>query len=153
MSSLIIFAFPLIFLLISKPNIFTGRSLRAMTDLEGSLSEFSTFVYRGSSHRSKSAPWHKVYMVWLNRLPIPVGRRGVIYSFKWFLPAFAALRGRWEEGGSAPCCRSSPLPSVPFSAQYFSIIKNGPTWYCFYYTLPPILWDLLKTQSPSLLYM
>ncbi len=32
----------------------------------------------------------------------PVGRRGAIYLFKWFLPAVAAL---WEGGGggSAPC--------------------------------------------------
>ncbi len=39
-------------------------------------------------------------MVWLNRSPIPVGRRGVISSFKWFPPAFP----RVEEGvrGSAP---------------------------------------------------
>jgi hypothetical protein len=40
-------------------------------------------------------------MVWLYRSPIPVGRRGVFYLFKFFLPAFAALRG----GGSAPCGR------------------------------------------------
>jgi hypothetical protein len=31
-------------------------------------------------------------MVWLYRSPIPVGRRGVFYSFKLFLPDFAALR-------------------------------------------------------------
>jgi hypothetical protein len=33
--------------------------------------------------------------VWLKYSPIPVGRRGVISSFKWFLPAFL----RVEEGG------------------------------------------------------
>ncbi len=35
-------------------------------------------------------------MVWLNRSPIPVGRRGggAIFSFKWFLPVFATYRGR-----------------------------------------------------------
>jgi hypothetical protein len=36
-------------------------------------------------------------MGWLYRSPIPVGRRGVISSLKWFLPAFATCRGR-EEG-------------------------------------------------------
>ncbi len=40
-------------------------------------------------------------MVWIYRSPIPVVRRGVFYSSKWFLPAFAALRGRGR--GSAPC--------------------------------------------------
>ncbi len=38
-------------------------------------------------------------MVWPYRSPIPVGRRGVISSFNWFLPAVATYRG----GGSAPC--------------------------------------------------
>ncbi len=55
----------------------------------------STFVYRGSSHRRKSA---KFDMVWLYGSPIPVGRRGEITSFKWFLPAF-----RGVGVGSAPC--------------------------------------------------
>ncbi len=35
----------------------------------------------------------------LYRSPVPVGRRGVIYFFKWFLPAVAALRGG---GGQHP---------------------------------------------------
>ncbi len=35
----------------------------------------------------------KFEMVWLYRSPIPVGRRGVFYSFKWFLPAFVVLGG------------------------------------------------------------
>ncbi len=32
-------------------------------------------------------------MVWLNHSPIPVGRRGVISSVKWFLPAFPRVEG------------------------------------------------------------
>ncbi len=40
-------------------------------------------------------------MVWLYRSPIPKGRRGVIYSFKWILTAVAALRRR-EGGGQHP---------------------------------------------------
>ncbi len=40
-------------------------------------------------------------MVWLYRSPTPVVRRGVISSFRWFLPAFAALKERGR--GSASC--------------------------------------------------
>jgi hypothetical protein len=43
-------------------------------------------------------------MVWLNLSPIPVGRRGVISSFKWFLPLFATRRGRGK-GVGALCPR------------------------------------------------
>jgi hypothetical protein len=39
-------------------------------------------------------------MVWLHHSPIPIGRSGVISSFKWFLPAFATRR--WRGRGSAP---------------------------------------------------
>jgi hypothetical protein len=39
-------------------------------------------VYRGSSHRRKSAACPKFYIVWLNLSHIPVGRRRVISSFK-----------------------------------------------------------------------
>jgi hypothetical protein len=43
-----------------------------------------------------SAACPKFDMVWLYCSPIPVGRRGAISSFKWFLPAFATSRGRGE---------------------------------------------------------
>ncbi len=43
-----------------------------------------------------SAARHIIHMVWLYRLPIIVGRRGVLYLLKRFLLAFAAPRG---EGG------------------------------------------------------
>ncbi len=66
----------------------------------GPLSLFSTYVYRGGSHRRKSAACPKFATVWLCRSPIPVGRRGVISSFKWFLPAFATRRRRG--GGRHP---------------------------------------------------
>jgi hypothetical protein len=39
-------------------------------------------------------------MVRLNLSPIPVGRRGVISSFKLFLPVFATRRGRGEGVGA-----------------------------------------------------
>jgi hypothetical protein len=46
-------------------------------------------------------------MVWLHRWPIPVGRRGVISSFKWFLHALLHV----EEGGrgSAACAFHSAI--------------------------------------------
>ncbi len=47
-------------------------------------------------------------MVWLYRSPIPVGRRGVFHSLKWFLPAFASL---WGGGGQHPVC--FPPSQVP----------------------------------------
>ncbi len=76
------------------------------------LSWFSTFVYRGSSHRRKSAACPKFDMVWFYRSPIPVGWKGVIFSIKLFQPAF--LTSTVEEGGwgSAPCvCKTSRLSS------------------------------------------
>ncbi len=38
-------------------------------------------------------------MVWVHRSPVSVGKRGVISSFKLFLPVFATHRGR---GGTQP---------------------------------------------------
>jgi hypothetical protein len=58
-------------------------------------------LYRGSSHRRKSAVCPKFDMVWLYRSPIPVGRRGLISrSTDFYLPSLQV-----EEGGrgSAPC--------------------------------------------------
>ncbi len=56
-----------------------------------------------SSHRHKSAAWHKFDMVYCS--PIPVGRRG-IFSF---LPAFAALRGEMPNMIVSYKCTSSIL--------------------------------------------
>ncbi len=80
------------------------RHLRVLNWPEGPLSKFciSTFVYRGNSHRRKSAAFLKFDMVWLCCALIPIGEEGVISSFKWFLSALP----RVEEGGgcgSAPC--------------------------------------------------
>ncbi len=74
----------------------SGESLRVMYDLEDPQS----FVYRGNSHRRKSAACPKFDMVWLHRSPIPVGRRGVISSFKLFLPVVATGRGRGRGVGT-----------------------------------------------------
>jgi hypothetical protein len=41
-------------------------------------------------------------MVWLYRLPIPVGEEGAFSSFKLFVPALAAFLGREEGGGQHP---------------------------------------------------
>jgi hypothetical protein len=78
-----------------------------MLDAEGLLSYFSILLaiggLRGSSHRRKGTARHTciIDMVWLHRLPIPVGRNGVFYLFKLFLPAIAAPIENGE--GSAPC--------------------------------------------------
>jgi len=55
-----------------------GPCLRLMIDLEGPLSWFGTFAYRGSLHRRKSAAWHRFDMVWLFCSPIPVGGGGIL---------------------------------------------------------------------------
>ncbi len=72
----------------------------------------------GSSHRRKSAACPKFDMVWLYRSRIPVGRRGVIFSFKLFIPAFATLRG--GGGDSAPCgwgkCKEIELYTVEYQS-------------------------------------
>jgi hypothetical protein len=44
---------------------------------------------------------HIFDMVWLYHSPISVGRKGVFYSFKLFLPAVAVLRRR---GGVSTLC-------------------------------------------------
>jgi hypothetical protein len=55
-------------------------------------------------------------MVWQYHPPIPVGRRGLFYSFKLFLPACTTLKG--GGGGSAhwapPPHLSSRVPSLLF---------------------------------------
>ncbi len=73
-------------------------------------SEFSTFVYRGSSHRRKSAACPKFDMVWLYRSPLPVGRRGVISPFKWFLPAL--LHVKKERGSACPLWGGAYLDDI-----------------------------------------
>ncbi len=64
------------------------------------VQHFHTFIYRGSSHRRKSAACPKFDMVWLYRSPIPVGWRGLISWFQWFLPAFTTSWGRVEGVGT-----------------------------------------------------
>ncbi len=65
-----------------------------------------------------SAPCPKFDMVWLYRSPIPVGRRRVISSLKWFLPASLHVFERGGEGrhplrGIAhPCCLLSWLTVI-----------------------------------------
>ncbi len=53
-----------------------SRRFRVMNQLEGSLSQFSTFVYRGSSHRPKGAACPRFDMVWQYLSPISGGTRG-----------------------------------------------------------------------------
>ncbi len=69
-------------------------------------------------------------MVWLNRSPIPVGRRGVISLFKWFLPAFP----RVEEGGGIGALWLEPhrqrFPPEPKRASIMTVVfgKYAPNW-------------------------
>ncbi len=48
---------------VAHVRVSSGHDLRVMIDTEGPLSKFSTFDYRGSSHRHKSAAWHLIVMV------------------------------------------------------------------------------------------
>ncbi len=54
---------------------------------------------RGPPELVKHLSCSKFDMVLLNLSPIPVGRRGVISSFKLFLPVFATRKGG---GGRRP---------------------------------------------------
>jgi hypothetical protein len=55
--------------------------------------------------------------VWLYRSPIPVGRRGVLYLFKWFLPAFAAPKVGGGGSQSAPCAPPPPPLTPPLPSE------------------------------------
>jgi len=99
---------PLIMLDLKKmlnENEMTGRlTLLTKQDLIPFLNTKITSVCcQCLASRRKSAACPKFDMIWLYLSPIPVGRRGAICAFKWFLPAFATS----EEGGrgSAPHLR------------------------------------------------
>jgi hypothetical protein len=65
-------------------------------------------------------------MVWLYRSIIPMGRRGVISSFKWFLPTFPARRGRGGGVGTLWVCPrlSSLKPQVVVAG----VVNAGTAW-------------------------
>ncbi len=76
----------------------------------------------------------KFDMVWLNRSPIPgQGRRGIISSFKRFLPAFPRIE---KGGGSAPC-GGNPLSEV---------VGSRRNWL---QTVLPLSSDLARTYPPT----
>jgi len=58
----------------------------------------SAFCYRGSSHRRNGADRHAciIDVLWLHRLPIPVGRNGVFYVF---IMISTCHRGAYREWG------------------------------------------------------
>jgi hypothetical protein len=61
----------------------------------------------------------KFDMVWLYRSPIPVGSRGLFYSFNdFYLPAL-----RLEGGGSAPCAGGALMAEV---------LCNSSSWYSLF---------------------
>ncbi len=97
-----------------------------MNDIEGPLSQFSTFAYRGRTLRRKCAAWHNFDMVWLYRSPIPVGSRGVFYSFHLGIWRTVQCRlwmkcygtGQWGWGCEAiPPHRHSLAGSVTINAK------------------------------------
>jgi hypothetical protein len=70
-----------------QDDVFRLKSLKIIPDpilrvptelsqLTRGPSELVQHFYRGSSHRRKSAACPTFDMVWLNRSPVPVGRRG-----------------------------------------------------------------------------
>jgi hypothetical protein len=66
-------------------------NLRVMNKLKGPMSWFITFVYRGSSHRRKSAVWHQfkilIWFVYIARLS-QCGWRGYFTrSIDFYLPS------------------------------------------------------------------
>ncbi len=65
-------------------------------------------------------------MVWLYRSPILVGSRGVISSFKWFLPAFATRRGGGR--GRHPVEVSNTSAALAHSQVVFSGLCAGVLW-------------------------
>ncbi len=105
-------------------NEMTGRlTLLTKQDLIPFLSIKTTSVscqYLASRRKSPACP--KFDMIWLYLSPIPVGRRGAICSFKWFLPAFATL----EEGvrWSAPHLRWKNTDEGNYVQQYSINVEN-----------------------------
>jgi hypothetical protein len=95
------------------------------------LSYFSTFVYRGSSHRRKSAACPKFDMVWLYRSPIPSreerpGGGWFRHSNDFYLPSLRVEEGG---GGSAPCgvyCR------IDLTVLSITQIVDNISWEVFY---------------------
>jgi hypothetical protein len=73
-------------------------------------------------------------MVWLYRSPILVGMRWVFFSFKWFLPAFAAFRGRGEghnpEGTSRWCVEIGGRGSPPCGIYLLESWVPHPSYAC-----------------------
>ena len=85
-------------LYVSQPVVYASQPLNTQLTRGTRVSLVLSFI--GGVHIGATALCPKFDMVLLYRSPIPVGRKGVISSFKLFLPAFPRIeRGR----GSAPC--------------------------------------------------
>jgi hypothetical protein len=101
----------------------------------------------------KSAACPKFYMVLQYYSPIPVGRRGVISSFRWFLPAFPHVE---ERGGSRhPMSLIGPHPSQPSSRvrpRFFAFLL------VFFLPMQPMKADVrwwcwpIKTTAKSVIF-
>ncbi len=132
------------------------RHLQVIELTRGPPEVVQHFRYRGSSHRRKSAVCPKFDMVWPNRSPIPVGRRGVISLFKWFLPVFATRRGRGE-GGRHPVVVIQSILIPSFSAfvywryPYLLLYLKAPNFCikCFFCKIP-FFWSDFSYEQPIL---
>jgi hypothetical protein len=83
----------------SLSAIGTGCGLLAQSNelTRGPPNLICTFVYRGSSHRRKSAACPNCDMVWLHHSPIPVERRGLKnFLVQMISICLATRRGRGE---------------------------------------------------------
>ncbi len=83
-------------------TVISRFNLRVMNKLKGPMSWFSTLVYRGSSHRRKSAVWHKFkILIWFGYIArlSHCGWRGYFTrSSDFYLPSLRLGRG----GGQHP---------------------------------------------------
>ncbi len=72
------------------------------------------FAFRGSLLRRKGAARHIIYMFWLYRSPIPVGRRGKIFtcSPNDFNPPSRLLQERSGGGSQHPVARTERCESA-----------------------------------------
>ncbi len=78
-------------------TVISRFNLRVMNKLKGPLSWFSTFVFRGSSHRRKSAVWHQfknfIWFGYIARLSLCGWRGYFTRSSDFYLPSLRLGRG------------------------------------------------------------
>ncbi len=77
----------------------------ALTPVSGCFSAVSSArSFIGEFTTTRGADWHKFDMIAIS-LAYPSGEEGGISLFRWFLPAFAMLRGRTGESAPVGQCK------------------------------------------------